>query len=289
VTFKPATIAGIQRSFDAWKKRCARNIDNVAVFYFCGHGLQSDEQILLASDFGRYSNHFKGAFAFDTTRLGFYQCHPKTQCFFIDACREVTAGVVEDLGGASAEPLIKPQAYKPWRCDHDLTLQSSAPFKGAFAPLDKVSYFTTALIAALEGGAASPDEYGDWVISTNGIASCIDELMQAAAGRGLPMDKKSGPTTVLYRLDNPPDVQLILECDPRFAHTKATLSYQPTPPPRRMRVERTPPASTIWSKTVKAGYYKIGAAFADGTFSVETRTVLVAPPSSPHKLRAVAL
>ena len=103
--FPDATIDGILAAFDAWTQRCGSDANNVAVFYFCGHGLQSEEQILLASDFGRYSNHFRGAFAFDSTREAFLQRLPKTQCFFVDACREVTVGVVENLGGATAQPL----------------------------------------------------------------------------------------------------------------------------------------------------------------------------------------
>jgi hypothetical protein len=286
LTFADAKIDGIHDAFDAWKKRCGSNADNVSVFYFCGHGLQSEEQILLASDFGRYSNHFRGAFAFDSTREAFVQCMPKTQCFFIDACREVTVGVVENLGGATAEPLMKPQTYEPRRCEHDLTLQSSAPFETAFAPRDDVSYFTTALMDALQGGAASTDEYGDWVIRTDGVTSCIDELLWAVSGRSQPTEKGSGfRSTVLYRLNHVPHAKLILECEPPLAHAKATLSYQPTPPPPGVRVERTPPSSVIWNEMVKAGYYTIGAAFSDATFHDVTRTVLVIPPSSPQKLR----
>lgn len=287
-TFRDATIGSIQAAFDAWKRRCRD--DDVSVFYFCGHGLQSEEQILLASDFGRYDNHFSGAFAFDSTRQGFLQSPPKTQCFFIDACREVTPGVVESLGGATGLPFMEPKAYKPRLCEHDLTLQSSAPFESAFAPLQDVSYFTTALIDALHSGAASTDEYGDWVISTDGVASRIDELLRAASGRSQATEKGPGLTpTVLCRLDKIPDVKLILECDPRAAHASATLSYEPTPPPLGERVKRTPPASNVWNQTVKAGYYTIGAEFADETFGNVSRTVLVTPPSSPHKLRVVAV
>lgn len=46
-----------------------------------------------------------------------------------------------------------------------------------------------------------------------------------------------------------------------------------------------PPYSSVWKQTVKAGYYTIGAEFADATFVNVTRPVLVTPPSSPQKLR----
>jgi len=228
VIFQDPTIEGIRKAWKSWMARCGSNPDSVAIFYFCGHGLQSEEQILLASDFGEYDNHFIGAFGFESTRSGFLQRPPHTQCFFIDACREVTPGVVENLGTTTAQPLVRPKAYDTRRCEHDLTLQSSAPFQSAFAPTDGVSYFTTALINAFEGGAASTDEYGDWVIRTDGVTSRIDELLKAQSGRDQPTAKGPGLlSTTLYRLEQAPNVKLILDCDPRLALDKATLFYEP--------------------------------------------------------------
>jgi Caspase domain len=288
MSFQDPTIDGIRTAWESWMARCGSNPSNVAVFYFCGHGLQSDEQILLASDFGRYSNHFVGAFGFESTRNGFLQRPPQTQCFFIDACREVTPGVAESLGRTTAEPLAKPNAYETRRCEHDLTLQSSAPFQSAFAPTDAVSHFTAALINALEGGAASTDEYGDWVIRTDGVTSRIDELLKAQSGRDQPTAKGPGlASTVLYRLDKPPDVKLILDCDPRLALDKAMLFYRPASPRRAKRIVRTPPASVVWELTLRGGYYTVGASFADATFKNDYRDVLLTPPSSPQKLRVV--
>ncbi len=208
--FRDASIDGIQEAFDRWKDRCDSDPHNVAIFYFCGHGLEGEEQILLASDFGRFpNNHFRGAFTFDFTRKGFLQCLPETQCFFIDACREVAPGVVVGLSRVTAEPLIRPHAYGLRRCKYDLTLQSSAPFERAFAPVGEVSYFTTALTSALKGAAASTDDSGDLVIRTDGVSSCIDELLMTASGRDQATAKGPGfAPTVLYRLDKSPDVAL---------------------------------------------------------------------------------
>ena len=68
---------------------------------------------------------------------------------------------------------------------------------------------------------------------------------------------------------------------------KPTLSYEPTPPPPGIRVERKPPSCVAWNEMVAAGYYTIGAAFVDATFRNVTRTVLVTPPSSPQKLKVI--
>lgn len=280
------TIDNIQAAFDRWTTLCAGNHDNVAIWYFCGHGLQSNEQILLASDFGKFpSNHFRGAFAFESTRSGFLQCLPNTQCFFVDACRDVTPGVVENIGGVIAPPLIRPQAYAQRQCRHDLTIQSSAPFESAFAPAGKISYFTSALIKALAGGAATTDEDGNWVIRTDGVTSHIDELLSIESGRDQTTAKGIGlSSTVVRRLDKAPNAKLILECDPRLAIAVAALSCETSPPPGE-RFEREPPEATAWELMVRAGYYNVKASFMDGTFRNATRTVLVMPPSSPHRLR----
>jgi hypothetical protein len=140
---------------------------------------------------------------------------------------------------------------------------------------------------ALEGGAASTDEYGDWVIRTDGVTLRIDELVKARSGRNQPTAKGPGlASTVLYRLDGAPDVKLILECDPRLALDQATLFYKPTSPRRAKRILRTPPASVAWELTLKGGYYTVGASF-NATFKDAARDVLLTPPWSPQKLRVV--
>jgi hypothetical protein len=201
--FQDATRDSIQVAFDRWTDRCNSDPHNVAIFYFCGHSLESEEQILLASDFGRSRfNPFMGVFAFDTTRKAFLQLRPETQCFFVDTYREAPpdAMYLEPTGSA---PLRMPYAHGPRRCEHDLTLQSNARSRSTFAPVGGVSYFAEALIRALKGGAASTDESGDLVIRTDGISSRIDELLTAASGHRQTIEK--GPAfapTVLYRLDS---------------------------------------------------------------------------------------
>jgi Caspase domain len=288
-TYPDATMDSIIEAFDAWVERCATDEANVAVFYFCGHGLQSEEQLLLASDFGRYStNHFRGAFAFDSTRTGFLQRSPRTQCFFIDACREVTPGVTRPLGGATADPLIKPDGMLRLRCAHDLTLQSSTPFASARGRPNEVSYFTAALLKALDGGAAVTDDYGDWVVRNDSVNTTIDRLVEAESGRAMPTAK--GPTflpTVLYRPAGPPDVELTLACVPEPALGRATLFYEPEHAPPGGRTERIPPIPEKWQVIVKAGYYRIGAVFPDETYGHVSRSLLLNPPAMAPMLRAV--
>ena len=89
--FAEPTMANIERAFDAWWDGADRNADNVAILYFCGHGIEGDEQYLLASDFGATEHRpWSNAIAIDSTIKGRWHNRAQTRCVFIDACREVT-------------------------------------------------------------------------------------------------------------------------------------------------------------------------------------------------------
>ena len=47
-----ATRANIVQSFKLWKDRVAADPGNIAVFYFCGHGVMGVNDYLMPSDFG---------------------------------------------------------------------------------------------------------------------------------------------------------------------------------------------------------------------------------------------
>jgi hypothetical protein len=68
VKLEEPTMSNIKIAFDAWKKRCDSDSGNVAILYFCGHGLEKDEQYVLASDFGANENRmWENAIAVDST------------------------------------------------------------------------------------------------------------------------------------------------------------------------------------------------------------------------------
>jgi hypothetical protein len=146
---EPATIANLRAAYGAWRARCDRNHDNVAMFYFCGHGVEKIEQYLLAEDFGDDPNNpWLGSFAFDSTRLAFHACRAATQCFYIDACRKVTSGMLQVRPSASPLETVQEDVAE---CLHDLTMKASARNTTALGPKKKPSYFTQALIKAFQG------------------------------------------------------------------------------------------------------------------------------------------
>jgi hypothetical protein len=282
------TINNIQGAFDRWLRRCEKNADNVAILYFCGHGVQSDQQILLASDFGQSSSApFRGAFGFDTTRLGLMQRRPKTQCVIVDACRLVLPEVWERMS-VDASPLLSASVTTPLVCEYDLTLRA-APFEAARAPSNRVAYLTSAVLQAFDGQAATQDEFGGWVVKTGKIAERIDEIMthcvhppkEQRISRGEGFASK-----VLYRLDKPPLARLRCSCHPLAAASRAAISCEPMQPPSgSTSIQREAVSRDPWQFDIEAGHYQVSARFADRSYADKSRSVLVEPPMTPVCVR----
>lgn len=283
---RAATIDNIRDAFEAWSARCSAHPDNIAVLYFCGHGVQGDHQLLLASDFNRYGDTpFAQAFDFERTRLALQQRAPRTQCFIIDACRMDYYGVAP----AEALPLARPEPLSPGICQTELTLRMPA-YDEALGRRENVSYLTQALLRALDGQAATMDEEGAWVVRLAGIRQAIDLLLMEELGvsslaRGVEADTLGD--TVLLRLNGAPLARLTVSCHPAEAASRTTLTCTPYYPPdlpgvdcgkaRQTREENGSPAAREWRMQLRAGVYTLSAKSATTEIS---RPHHVCPPHS---------
>ncbi|MGW4568416.1 caspase family protein [Streptomyces sp. NPDC004561] len=280
-----ATIDAIRKRFSVWLSRCAEDPDNIAVFYFCGHGVQADGQFLLASDFNKYAETpFAHAFDFDETRLALHQKGPRTQWMIIDACRvdwprRPPAGV---------QPLSDPDLFAINVCQNEMTLRMpmSDP---AGARTGEVSFLTRALIRALDGQAATTDEHGQWVVGMDGIRRSIDVLLREeldllTLSRGV--ESINLGDAVLYRLDGPPPARLIVRCLPPEATARTTVRCTPhdagspavATGPATARLHSVDGANRQeWRIDLRAGVYTVRAVCDRRALS---RTQCVLPPQS---------
>lgn len=170
-----AAFAEIQEAYDAWRERCDKHQDNIAVLYFCGHGVEKEEQYLLAEDFGKSpGNPWLGSFAIDSTQLAFWACKAQTQCFFIDACREITDSMKEyDI---TVLPLETPNFSQP-EADSTMIMKATAGRETALGPKKGVAYCTQALIRGFRGDAADQDGSG-WVVRSGIISDRITRILR---------------------------------------------------------------------------------------------------------------
>ena len=76
-----ATLDNIKVAFNRWYARCHAHAGNVAIFYFSGHGLEKEFQLLLAEDFAdpTTNNLWERAINFNQSWYGMGECKAVTQ------------------------------------------------------------------------------------------------------------------------------------------------------------------------------------------------------------------
>ena len=281
-TFEPATIDNISAAYNDWKVRCDSHEDNVAIFFYCGHGVEKMDHYLLAEDFGKNPNNpWLGSFTFDKTRRAFHGCKAKTQCFFVDSCREVTGSMLNfDLPDV---PLDIPN-FNTSDCQYDLTIKSSAHNERAHGPKKKPSYFTQALLKAFKGYAANKHG-GNWIVKTADIASRIHDILGIVKPGQEDRQRfinNLGTPIALFRHDIPPMAHLSISCNPEEAMGKAAFSCKNLND--NTTETRQIPKSKPWKLDVQAGVYELSASFEENGFNNCNEYVPVIPPITQKAL-----
>ena len=263
--FQAATFNNISAAYNDWKVRCDSHKDNVAIFFFCGHGVEKMNHFLLAEDFGDNPNNpWQKSINFDRTRSGFHSCKADTQCFFVDACRQITGEMLSSV--ISGNALDTPNLLTP-PCLNDLTIEATTKTKAAHGPKRKPSYFTQALLKALEGVVADNKGRNGWSVTTGDLAVHIQTVMgivkpgQDHVGR-CPSFLKT-PVNLIH-FDAPPLVELSIACNPEDAMPLADLSCKDL---NTLNTQtRTSNGITPWKIEVVSGIHELAAEFQNSEF-----------------------
>jgi hypothetical protein len=227
-----ATLANIKAAVNRWFARVNQHVDNVALFYFCGHGLEATDRYLLASDFGaNLSDWTVNIINFTQFKARVERGKAKGQCFFVDACRDTSADLSDEAKMQTVgDDLLGPQPRSAAKRDI-LVVQASRAGESAQAPPGEESYFTRGLLNCLEGmGAGDPAGAVAW-IDTESLGSAIREMMDRIGereGMDLSCDvdpKPQLPQPVeLFQVNMPVQVMTIVTCLPARAHGIADLA-----------------------------------------------------------------
>ncbi|WP_422012761.1 caspase family protein [Roseateles sp.] len=208
----------------AWFDRANSDPRNVAVFYFCGHGLANGiETQLLLSDYGKSSTPLRHAINFNGFRMAMHACQATSQIFFVDACRVVDSATLVDpdnLGYSGLGPVNVTRMFR----GSNPVLFAARIGKQAFGDPDQVSDFTKALLAGLTKYGARRNKQQDWAISPQHLQLAVAALMDDFSGDShCQTDGISGSGFDLHILNEPPDVVVHVSVAPPEKHVGAVL------------------------------------------------------------------
>jgi hypothetical protein len=277
---KAATLENITSSFDRWYERCNCHERNIAIFYFCGHGIQRGNLLLPAEDFGKTRHRpFEHAIEFDETWRGMSSCAASIQCFFPDTCREVKRQALSELGSGTAKALAAANAYKQGHRDA-LVVYATGFGQQAFGMPDRASNYSEALLLALRGRAGKRDS-GRWVITTCSLGDGMLAGMQHLSQRPEVPEQQlrvggEAAGGVLRVLTDPPVLPATVSCVPLAANRVASLNVSSIVG-RQQQWTRTP-APEPWHLELPAAVYQAEATFTTTDYKGDPAVFYVDPP-----------
>ena len=253
----PPEMETVQAAYDAWYARCDARPGNIALFYFCGHGVaQGFNSLLLAPTTGR-------------TRAAVYRPDRSAR----DVRRDRDVPCEDPLllhrrlpdgpgrrreGGRRGDYLKEPFGDRDYRL-----IRSAAYDQSAYGQSNLVSVFTDVLLDCLRDGLGVNRRREDdacWVITTESLQENLVRLLgRGGPAKALPCDtycplSPSWPTV----LHEPDQVRIMSTVTfyPKEAGSLATLTLSV---PGEAPVNR--PAAGVWEFDMPAGPCDVSARF----------------------------
>jgi hypothetical protein len=274
------TVANVTGAFDRWRDHIWNNPDDVAFFYFSGHGFHAGgSSALLLEDFGADTkNPFKQAFDFETTRLGLAQCAAKRQYFFVDACKSALAKYKVKQ---PAPALLSPDDSSLPSLEGGVFYATATTAK-AYSRKNEISTFTSAVIDGLNGLGSQEDHDRRWVVKPIPLFYAVVELLKDRSGEG----PKQVPTAEIGSApmhtigEEPPIIPCTVWCEPDDVHRVARLSVRdPTG-----KVEADPKTGKRWEFKLPKREYELRAEFDTGEYEPYIDTFDVRPPIARRRV-----
>lgn len=173
-----ATLANVKEAAKYWAIRVGSNMENLAVFYFCGHGASLGQAAaLFLEDFGQPGAEFEGAIDLDTLRGTMRNSPAIQQVFLLDCCRTKADDFYHNETTIGSRIVSVPYFQR----GHNTPPQQFVLFptidgEEAFGIKDKKSVFTSSIIDAMSFAAADGST-GVWRTTTGNLLTAVDQLV----------------------------------------------------------------------------------------------------------------
>lgn len=220
-----ATFANFEVSAKAWLDRASTDDKNVAIFYFCGHGLGDGvNSHLLMSDYGSTNRPLRHAVNFPAFRLAMGTCKAAKQLFLLDACRVVDPTMLLDPYNVGDSGLPPGNVTKMPTHVANPVIYSARTGEQAFGPPGGISYFTDALLHGLRRCGVYLSKGTKWAVSPNQLQLAIAGLLDDFSGKPqCPVDGLVGTGFEIHYLDKPPEVVVSVMLKPPTSNPEATI------------------------------------------------------------------
>lgn len=247
------TLEVIKRAMREWQD--IGDVDDVLILYWCGHGFEHERRpLLLTRDAGKDGDLWDHTADLGSDRYRAYRSRSRTQLWLIDACRDSTGGL--GLLDPSGRSMLPDTGTNELPQNKDITMVlATGPFGQASAAPGRPSYFSLALIDALEWGAWRLTSAG-WQIRTTGLVTPINERLSEM---DLPQQARPvdgiGQHPVLQRTD-PPAIPARFRCEPGAVQAQVRLSLV-DPSSATVAYAQAAPTLDPWTETVRAGHFDL--------------------------------
>lgn len=290
----PASTANIFSGIQRWFARCRQHEDNLAIFYFAGHGVEKGlVTSLLSQDFGANQLDIgDDALNLNLFAAGMERCLARKQWFVIDACRNTPPQLVANLS-QFGRPGIAPDADDhPSQVARDHVILRAASAAGqAYGRAGEPSRFTRALIKALDGAAWDDDNqpWSSWTVRIERLVTAVNHLLdvEEQLHHAPPQRARLGGDSggfVLWQPSQPPTVPVYVTCAPSHRMQHASLMVQWGGGHQRQRAAGNPDAWEVGLQAAQTPYV-ISASFPQAAQPVQSQ-VIVRPPSRKMEIAA---
>jgi hypothetical protein len=178
-TFLPpkADLAAVKKAATKWCERLQENRENMAIFYFCGHGIvHGGESALLLQDFGKPDHEYEGAIDVNSLLGTMKNSRAVEQMFLFDCCRTAADDIYQNetrIGSRIANVQALGRGHNdPAR---QFVLYPTLDGEEAFGIRQDLTVFTSSLIDAFSFAAADGSTER-WVTNTASILKEVDRL-----------------------------------------------------------------------------------------------------------------
>lgn len=189
-----ANSENVKTTIIDWVSRINKHQDNLAIFYFAGHGLASGAAMtLLLSDFGKNEfNPMDGAVNLQSLQNGVETCRAGSVMWIIDACRSQST-LVSDQSSRGISPVIPDRKRRKGLPEvQAYSFYSALQGTQSYGQTRRASEFTEAFLKALGGYAATRSE-GKWWVDTRKIAEVVQRFSRSwYRGQALVQKPESG-------------------------------------------------------------------------------------------------